>query len=201
MLRKQNKAMMKEKLRKPRSKMTVLRKYWKNVALNNILWIYLGLIVLTYNETGADRPYHRSMDTLSLLFELVSAYGTIGYSMGFIDKDIAPTSSSSESSESSIFALIPGNSSAVLAQGGSFNATAASAVAAAATTTTVGRANGHFVCSGPSVSLSGKMRSLSKVIIMVTMLAGRHRGLPSHLYHKDMREGVKQSTKLVDLGV
>lgn len=190
MIRKQDKAIMKEKLRKPRSKITVLTKYWKGVALNNILWIYLGLIVLCYNETGPDRPYHRSMDTLSLLFELISAYGTIGYSMGFIDKDISPASMSSESFDNSTSSFFVEGGGAIPGQGSNFTAAAAA----------VGT-SGRFVCSGPSVSLAGKMKPMSKIIIMITMLAGRHRGLPSHLFHKDMREGVRQQTKLVDLGV
>lgn len=175
---------MKEKaMRKPRSKMNVLTKYWKGVALDSILWIYLALIVLCYNELGEDRPYRQYMDPLSLLFEIVSGYGTVGYSLGFKICHNATTS----------VPLPPGALNYSY-----YNNNSNSIVTPAFTG---GLSESGVVCEGAPVSLAGAMRPVSKIIIMIAMLAGRHRGLPSHLYHKDMREGVKQQIKLDDLGV
>lgn len=162
--------------------MTVLTKYWKGVALNSILWIYLGLIVLCYNEYSDSRPYKKYMDPFSLLFELVSAYGTIGYSLGY---EIC------ESFNTTNVNVLPGV----------YNGNATSAMPYVPGSAVAAGFEPGELCYGAPVSLAGAMKPLSKIVLMMTMLAGRHRGLPSHLYHKDMREGVKQQTKLVDLGV
>jgi Trk-type K+ transport system membrane component len=134
-LRRQTEAVMKYKfLRKPQSKIKVLYKYWKSSILNNITWLYGAIVLLCYLELKPSKP---EVSDFSIMFEVASAYGTVGYSMSY---DLV-------------------------------------------------------------TSLSGIMCGTSKIVIMATMLLGRHRGLPNHCYHKDMRRGVTQEVDLSEVGI
>ena len=136
MLRKQGKAVRKNEAGRPvrpRKKLETIYKYWRAVFLSHTTWLYAIVVVISYLEVRPGRP---EMNLLAILFEVVSGYGTVGYSFG------AP---------------------------------------------------------GKNVSLAGIMHPVSKLGLMLSMLLGRNRGLPRHVYPKDMREGVAQEVVMTDL--
>ena len=115
-----------------RSKAWTISNYWKQILLNHFLWLYFAVWFISLLETADDKPH---FNTLSIIFEVVSAYGTVGYSFGLPNTDI---------------------------------------------------------------SLAGGMKPASKMTLVFTMLLGRHRGLPEHVYHDDMRKEVKQEQVMTE---
>lgn len=154
MLRKQGKAVRKNEDSRPvrpRKKIETIYKYWRAVLLSHTTWLYLVVVVIAYNEIGPQNP---GVTLLAVLFEVVSAYGTVGYSFGPPSEQY-PVSLSTSSVASS---ALP-----------------------------------------PNYSLAGTMHPVSKLCLMFCMMLGRNRGLPNHVYPKDMREGVKQEVDMTDL--
>lgn len=137
MLRKQTKVVRKNEdnmLRSVRPKQSGgLSKYWRTVFLSQLTWLYIFVVVIAFFEIGPKKP---EMTLLSIVFEIVSAYGTVGYSFGL---------------------------------------------------------------AGKTLALSGNMHPISKICVMITMMMGRNRGLPLHVYPKDMREGVQQEVVMANL--
>ena len=163
MLRKQGKAVRKNEDSRPvrpRKKIETIYKYWRAVLLSHTTWLYLVVVIIAYNEIGPRNP---GVTLIAVLFEVVSAYGTVGYSFGPPSEQY-PTSTSSAPSASS-----PSSSSSLLPAG------------------------------PPNYSLAGTMHPVSKLCLMFCMMLGRNRGLPNHVYPKDMREGVKQEVDMADL--
>ena len=116
-----------------RSKAWTIANYWRQSLLSQFFWLYFAVWLISLNETSDNAPY---MTTLAIIFEVVSAYGTVGYSFGL---------------------------------------------------------------PSTSISLSGGMRSSSKMAVAFTMLLGRNRGLPVHVYPEDMRLEVKQEVNMRDV--
>jgi len=110
-----------------------LSKYWRTVFLSQTTWLYIFIIVISFFEISKDKP---EMTLLTIVFEIVSAYGTVGYSFG-----------------------VPGR----------------------------------------NIALAGNMHPISKICVMITMMMGRNRGLPTHVYPKDIREGVEQEVVMTNL--
>jgi len=136
MLRKQTKAVRRNEDRKfsvLRKRMHTLRKYWSQVFLSQMTWLFVLTFVVLFLEIRPDKP---EMTLLSIAFEVVSAYGTVGYSFGL---------------------------------------------------------------AGETLALAGHMHPVSKICIMIIMMMGRNRGLPTHVYPKDMREGVEQEVVMTNL--
>ncbi|RYY36391.1 hypothetical protein EON62_01785, partial [archaeon] len=94
-----------------------LRTHMRNVMSRDLLWLFFALFIMCICESNKIRttPYPQNMSIFGILFELSSAYGTVGLTLGY---------------------------------------------------------------PGTAPSLSGQFTILSKLIIIVTMLGGRHRGLP-----------------------
>lgn len=78
-IRRQAEAVMKSKLlRRPHSKINVLYKYWKSAIFTSITWLYVVIVIISYCELRATRPL---MTDFGIIFEIASAYGTVGYSL------------------------------------------------------------------------------------------------------------------------
>jgi Trk-type K+ transport system membrane component len=88
-----------------------------DIMLSEIAWLALALFVISIAESSAmmNTQYPSYFNVFTVLFELISAFGTVGLSIGF---------------------------------------------------------------PGTTVSLSAQFSTFSKLVVIVTMIAGRHRGLP-----------------------
>lgn len=167
MLRKQGKAVRKNEDSRPvrpRKKIETIYKYWRAVLLSHTTWLYIVVVVIAYNEIG---PQNRGVTLLGVLFEVVSAYGTVGYSFGPPNEQYPSPTSLSASTASTSSASASGSSG--------------------------------IPAGPPNFSLAGIMHPVSKLCLMFCMMLGRNRGLPNHVYPKDMREGVKQEVDMTDL--
>ena len=52
---------------------------------NDVLWLFITLLVISIAERGplSNDPYPRAMSVFTILFDIVSAYGTVGLSLGY----------------------------------------------------------------------------------------------------------------------
>ena len=96
---------------------TTVREQARSVASRDVLWLFLALVIICIAENGRLQAElcSRTFTIFGVLFEMISAYGTVGLSLGYIR--------------------------------------------------TV-------------TSLSAQFSVVSKLVIIATMIAGRHRGLP-----------------------
>ena len=133
MFRKAAQTLLKEKQpqNKQRTKVDVIRKYWSNVFLNHLCWLYCFVVIIYYIRIDQIDPSTQ----LAVVFEVMSAYGNVGYSYG----------SKLDTS---------------------------------------------------TLSRCAEWQTSARLCLLIAMVIGRNRGLPYHIYFRDMRDDVKQEVAL-----